>query len=83
MTPEERNELEKTLNTYRRQKAKTESSIEAYKALIEELQSQLEQYPENKEIMQELNFTSEMLRKVQNNYELIRLRIIGIEWLLE
>lgn len=83
MTPKERAELENILNIYRRQKAKTESSIEEYKAQIEELQIQSEQYPGNEEVQQELSGTKETLRKIQESYELVQSKISGIEWLLD
>ncbi len=83
MSPKEREELENVLNIYRRQKEKTEFSIEEYKAQIEELQIQSEQYPENEEIQQELSGTKETLRKVQRSHEFVQSKISGIEWLLE
>jgi hypothetical protein len=83
MTQQERQDLENKLAIYQRQKVKMEESVHRYESMIEELLAQLEQYPDQKDIAEELETTRRAYEAKKAERKRTMAAISGLEWLLE
>ena len=82
MTEDERDDLKRKLNVYERQRVKLEASVRQYENLIEELQAQHEQNPNDNDIFRELQEAIHKRQvKIIEHGKTMRI-ISGLEWLI-
>ncbi len=83
MTEGERDDLKRKLVILKRQKSKLAAAVLRYENIIEELLSQLEKYPEENAITEELEDTRQKYEAKKAEHQNVSNAVSGIEWLLE
>ncbi len=83
MTNELRKQIEKDLTIFNRQKEKLLQHIEETKAYIEELTTQIEQYPNDIELSKVLSSANHILAAKYQELATINSKIEGANYMLE